>query len=61
MKLQKDATVKTGINGTVDVMEAMAQRGGALDFDITKVKTGANIFDATKIKFSPKDTSQDLT
>jgi hypothetical protein len=57
-EITEDATVKTGINGTVDVMEAMAQRGGALDFDITKVKTGANIFDATKIKFSPKDTSQ---
>jgi hypothetical protein len=57
-EITEDATVKTGINGTVDVMEAMAQRGDALDFDITKVKTGANIFDATKIKFSPKDTSQ---
>jgi hypothetical protein len=57
-EITEDATVKTGINGTVDVMETMAQRGGALDFDITKVKTGANIFDATKIKFSPKDTSQ---
>jgi hypothetical protein len=57
-EITEDATVKTGINGTVDVMEAMAQRGGALDFDITKVKTGVNIFDATKIKFSPKDTSQ---
>jgi phosphotransferase system IIB component len=25
---------------------------------LQKFKTGANIFDATKIKFSPKDTSQ---
>ena len=56
-EIMNDATVKAGINGTVDVMEAMSKRGGALDFDITKVRTGTSIFDATKIKFSPKDTS----
>lgn len=56
-EIMNDATVKTGINGTVDVMEAMSQRGGALDFDIKKVQTGNSVFDATKIKFSPKDTS----
>ena len=56
-EIMNDATVKAGINGTVDVMEAMSKRGGALDFDITKVRTGNSIFDATKIKFSPKDTS----
>ena len=56
-EIMNDATVKTGVNGTVDVMEAMSQRGGALDFDIKKVQTGNSVFDATKIKFSPKDTS----
>ena len=56
-EITNDATVRTGINGTVDVMEAMSTRGGALDFDITKVRGSNEIFDATKIKFSPKDTS----
>ena len=56
-EIMNDATVRAGINGTVDVMEAMSKRGGALDFDISKVKTGNSVFDATKIKFSPKDTS----
>jgi len=28
-----------------------------LDFSLEKVKAGTNIFDATKIRFSPKDTS----
>jgi hypothetical protein len=49
--------VMEGINGTVDVMESMVQKGDVVDFSIDKVKTGNNIFDATKIKFSPKDTS----
>jgi hypothetical protein len=52
-----DATVRSGVNGTVDFMEAMAQRGEFLDFDIKKVQLGNSVFDATKIKFSPKDTS----
>ena len=56
-EIMNDATVRTGINGTVDVMEAMSSRGGVLDFDITKVRGSNEIFDATKIKFSPKDTS----
>jgi hypothetical protein len=56
-EIMDDATVRSGINGTVDVMEAMAQRGEFLDFDIKKVQLGNSVFDATKIKFSPKDTS----
>ncbi len=56
-EIMNDATVRTGINGTVDVMEAMSSRGGVLDFDISKVRGSNEIFDATKIKFSPKDTS----
>jgi hypothetical protein len=56
-EIMNDATVRTGINGTVDVMEAMSKRGDVLDFDITKVKGSNEIFDATKIKFSPRDTA----
>ena len=60
-EIMEESTVRAGINGTVDVMEAMALKGEGtdqfLDFSINKVKTGTNIFDATKIKFSPKDTS----
>ena len=56
-EIMNESTVKAGINGTVDVMESMVQKGDVVDFSIDKVKTGNNIFDATKIKFSPKDTS----
>ena len=56
-EIMNDSTVRAGINGTVDVMESMVQKGDVVDFSIDKVKTGNNIFDATKIKFSPKDTS----
>ena len=60
-EIMEESTVRAGINGTVDVMESMVQKGTGmdqtLDFSINKVKTGTNIFDATKIKFSPKDTS----
>jgi len=60
-EIMEESTVRAGINGTVDVMEAMALKGEGtdqfLDFSINKVKTGNNIFDATKIKFSPKDTA----
>ena len=57
MKLLNESNVRAGINGTVDVMESMVQKGDVVDFSLEKVKTGNNIFDATKIKFSPKDTS----
>ena len=61
-EITDEANVRAGINGTVDVMESMVQKGTGidqtLDFSIEKVKAGTNIFDATKIKFSPKDTSQ---
>ena len=33
-EIMNDATVRSGVNGTVDFMEAMAQRGEFLDFDI---------------------------
>jgi len=56
-EIMNDSTVRAGINGTVDVMESMVQKGDVVDFSIDKVKSGTNIFDATKIKFSPKDTS----
>lgn len=56
-EIMNDATVKTGINGTVDVMEAMVQKGDVLDFSVDKVRLGNGVFDASKIKFSPKDTS----
>ena len=56
-EIMNESTVRAGINGTVDVMESMVQKGDVVDFSIDKVKTGNNIFDATKIKFSPKDTS----
>ena len=60
-EIMNDATVKTGINGTVDVMEAMVNKGDVLDpvldFSVDKVRLGNGVFDATKIKFSPKDTS----
>ena len=56
-EIMNDSTVRAGINGTVDVMESMVQKGDVVDFSIDKVKTGNNVFDATKIKFSPKDTS----
>jgi len=56
-EIMNDSTVRAGINGTVDVMESMVQKGDVVDFSIDKVKSGTNIFDATKIRFSPKDTS----
>src|SRR6056300_527810 len=56
-EIMNDSTVRAGINGTVDVMESMVQKGDVVDFSIDKVKGGTNIFDATKIRFSPKDTS----
>jgi phosphotransferase system IIB component len=60
-EIMQESTVRAGINGTVDVMESMVQKGTGvdqtIDFSIDKVKTGNNIFDATKIRFSPKDTS----
>ena len=60
-EIMNDATVKTGINGTVDVMEAMVNKGDVLDpvldFSVDKVRLGNGVFDASKIKFSPKDTS----
>ncbi len=60
-EIMNESTVRAGINGTVDVMESMVQKGTGtdqvLDFSIDKVKLGNNIFDASKIRFSPKDTS----
>jgi hypothetical protein len=60
-EITNEASVRAGVNGTVDVMESMVQKGcgidQTLDFSIDKVKAGTNIFDTTKIKFSPKDTS----
>ena len=56
-EIMNDSNVRAGINGTVDVMESMVQKGDVVDFSIDKVKAGTNIFDATKIRFSPKDTS----
>ena len=56
-EIMNESTVRAGINGTVDVMESMVQKGDVVDFSLDKVKTGNNIFDATKIRFSPKDTS----
>ena len=60
-EITNDATVKTGINGTIDVMESMVQKQigkeKVLDFSIEKVKRGDGIFDATKIRFSPRDTA----
>jgi len=56
-EIMNESTVRAGINGTVDVMESMVQKGDVVDFSLNKVKTGNNIFDATKIRFSPKDTS----
>ena len=58
-----DATVRTGINGTVDVMQSMKNIAKAgqeeiLDFSIDKVRRGDGILDVQKIKFSPKDTSR---
>ena len=58
-----DATVRTGINGTVDVMQAMqnvAKAGNEeiLDFSIDKVRRGGGILDAQKIKFGAKDTAR---
>ena len=58
-EIMNESTVRAGINGTVDVMESMVQKGlMSVDFSIDKVKAGTNIFDATKIRFSPKDTSE---
>ena len=61
-EIMQESTVRAGINGTVDVMESMVQKGTGvdqtIDFSIDKVKAGTNIFDATKIRFSPKDTSE---
>ena len=56
-EIMNESTVRAGINGTVDVMESMVQKGDVVDFSINKVRSGNSIFDATKIKFSPKDTS----
>jgi hypothetical protein len=42
MRLLNEASVRAGINGTVDVMESMVQKGSGidqvLDFSIDKVK-----------------------
>ena len=60
-EIMNDATIKSGINGTVDVMESMVKKQvgteDVLDFSIDKVKRGDGIFDATKIRFSPRDTA----
>ena len=60
-EIMNEATVKAGVNGTVDVMESMVKKRvgteEVLDFSIEKVKRGDGIFDATKIRFSPRDTS----
>ena len=58
-----DSTVKAGTDGVVDVMQGMtnvATRQGEeiLDFSLSKVKASGGILDATKIKFSPRDTQQ---
>jgi len=61
-RIQDDANIATGINGTVDAMQAMvnvAKEAGEeiLDFSVDKVRLGNGVFDAQKLKFSPKDTS----
>ena len=60
-EIMQESTVRAGINGTVDVMESMVQKGTGtdqvLDFSVDKVRLGNGVFDAQKIKFSPKDTS----
>jgi hypothetical protein len=58
-----DSTVKAGTDGVIDVMQAMtnvATRQGEeiLDFSLSKARTSGGILDATKIKFSPRDTQQ---
>ena len=60
-EIMNDAGVRAGVNGTVDVMESMVQKQigeeKVLDFSIDKVRRGDGIFDATKIRFSPRDTA----
>ena len=60
-EIMNDAGVRAGINGTVDVMESMVKKqvgtDEVLDFSIDKVRRGDGIFDATKIRFSPRDTA----
>ena len=60
-EIMQESTVRAGINGTVDVMDSMVQKGTGvdqvLDFSVDKVRMGNGVFDAQKIKFSPKDTS----
>ena len=58
-----DSTVKAGTDGVVDVMQGMAnvatrQGEEILDFSLSKAKSSGGILDATKIKFSPRDTQQ---
>jgi hypothetical protein len=58
-----DSTVKAGTDGVVDVMQGMtnvATRQGEeiLDFSLSRAKSSGGILDATKIKFSPRDTQQ---
>ena len=57
-EIMQESTVRAGINGTVDVMESMVQKGTGtdqvLDFSVDKVRMGNGVFDAQKIKFSPK-------
>jgi hypothetical protein len=58
-RIQDDANIATGINGTVDAMQAMvnvAKEAGEeiLDFSVDKVRLGNGVFDAQKLKFSPK-------
>ena len=60
-EIMNDAGVRAGVNGTVDVMESMVKKKvgteEVLDFSLEKVSRGDGIFDATKIRFSPRDTA----
>ena len=60
-EIMNDAGVRAGVNGTVDVMESMVKKQvgteEVLDFSLEKVARGDGIFDATKIRFSPRDTA----
>tara|TARA_R100001129_G_scaffold183736_1_gene166867 strand:- start:2362 stop:5541 length:3180 start_codon:yes stop_codon:yes gene_type:complete len=62
-EILEESTVKAGVDGVTDAMQGMvnvATRQGEeiLDFSITKAKSSGGILDATKIKFSPRDTQQ---
>ena len=61
-EIMGESTVKSGINGAVDVMQAFArdraQDTAAFGFDLTKVRNNNGIFDTTKIRFSPDETAQ---